>query len=94
MTYKLKFKEPFYALNEDGAESWFVKSYETVDNEGGGIDLEEVDAEYEKRFKVKLLTEMKEVTHSNTGFVDKYEYVIGVEFPSEADATLFVLRWS
>lgn len=91
MSYKLLLKEPIYALNEEAAESWFVNSYEAADQDKG-LDLEQVDARYERLFKVKLLTEKRAVQVS--AFEHYYDYVIGVEFPSEAEAVLFKLRWS
>lgn len=91
MTYKLLLKEPIYALNEEGAESWFVNSYHAAD-EDEGLDLDEVDIRYEKFHNVKLLTEKRPVRVS--AYEHLYDYVLGVEFPSEADAILFKLRWA
>lgn len=91
MSYKLLLKQPIYALNEEGAESWFVNSYNAADKDKG-LDLEQVDERYERMFKVKLLIEKRFVQVS--AFERPYDYVLGVEFPSEADAILFKLRWS
>lgn len=91
MTYKLMLKQPIYALNEEGAESWFVNSYNAADKDEG-LDIDQVDTRYERRYKVKLITEKRPVQVS--AFERYYDYVLGVEFPSEADAILFKLKWS
>ena len=93
MSYRFMFKEPFYSLSEESAESWFVNSYDAVDDDEG-TDLDIVDAKYQRVYNVKIITESKTITHENTNFEDKYDFVAGVEFESEADAVMFILRWS
>lgn len=89
MSYTFKFKKPFYQLDDEGAESWFVNSYKIVDpDDGEHQELEEADKKYERRFKVKLIVENIDPA------LPHIYYVTGVEFPSEAEATLFVLKWA
>ena len=89
MTYKFMFKEPIYSLNDENAESWFVNSYLAVDDNDTS-DYEEADAEFQKRYNVKLIFKTKKFENETR----QYEYIAGVEFESEAEAVLFALRWS
>ncbi len=89
MSYTFKFKKPFYKLDDEGAESWFVNSYNVIDPpDSEHQEVEESDRKYERRFKVKLLVDNPDPKNPHT------YYVTGVEFPSEGDATMFILRWA
>lgn len=93
MSYKFMFKEPFYSIGDDSVETWFVKSYEAADTDEGD-DIDEADAKFQRAYNVKLIIEPRYIKSPYQQIDDRYDFVTGVEFPSEAEATMFVLRWS
>lgn len=81
MSYIIRFDHPMRNL---GHYDWFDRSYRSLhDWDDPDLKLEQVDREYEQRFNVRLLYES-----------DSEAPLVGVEFPSEADAALFLLKWS
>ena len=90
MTYKLMFKEPFYKLDDVGAENWFVNSYNAVDDDADSSSDTEIDAAYQKLYKVKFIVEPRSIAADAPSF----DYIAGIKFASEADAVMFILRWS
>lgn len=62
---------------------WFAKSYESLPD-FGIYNVDFIDQEYEKKFNVKL----------HYGKIDaNIKPIKAVEFPSEAVAALFFLKW-
>ena len=92
MTYKFMFKEPIYSIEDENAESWFTNSYLAVDD--NNRDYEEVDRDYQRIYKVKLLFKSQLITRDVDNETRPYEFIAGVEFENEAEAVLFALRWS
>ena len=88
MTYKFMFREPIYSLEDENAETWFTNSYLAIDDDVS--DYAEVDAKYQKIYKVKLLFKSTKLENETR----PYNFIAGVEFKSEAEAVLFALRWS
>lgn len=83
MSYRYQFSSPIKNIEEC---NWFDRSYESIED-WDHRDVDDVDRDYEKRFNVKLIYDK----------VDKetdVRPILAVEFPSEAEATLFFLRWS
>jgi hypothetical protein len=65
---------------------WFSNSYSSIPElEYADVDL--VDAQYEKKFNVRLI-------YGEPPENETMRPIMAVEFPSEADAMLFMLRWS
>lgn len=69
---------------------WFEKSYTSVYNslynQKKASTVNEVDAEYERLFDVKLI-----IGRDSGG---NFEPIVGVEFRSKEQATMFILQWS
>lgn len=83
MTYRITFPKPL--INPVDEYPWFKNSYESIDDwELNDVDI--VDLEYEQKFGLKLIYIIPE----DNGV----KPIVAIEFPSEADATLFMLRWS
>jgi hypothetical protein len=83
MSYIFTLHNPIMNFNEP---AWFNNSYGTI-NELDYADVDITDAEYEKRFNVKLI-----YGQPNDG--ETMRPIRAIEFPSEADALLFILKWS
>lgn len=85
MSYKIMLKECIDddVVNDDNP-SWITNSYKTIPNYLDGL-VSVIDKAYEKKFNLKLIYRNLE---------DKDDSIIGVEFPSEEEATMFMLRWS
>jgi hypothetical protein len=82
MAYKVYPKHPIRDVSDC---RWFGNSYDTI-GELDFKDVEDSDREYEQKFGVKLIYGKPEDP--------KGVYpILAVEFPSEEDATLFLLRW-
>jgi hypothetical protein len=94
MTYTLALNQIKYIRDvyisdesEDNEQDypWFYNSYKTIENwEHKDIDL--VDREYELKFGVRFI-----YGHDIRGTVKP---IVGIEFPSHAHATMFMLKWS
>ena len=83
MTYKFVLSKPI--SNNIDVMPWFMRSYETIPD-WEYRDVKDVDKDYEAKFNLKL------VYGETTG--NELAPIVAIEFPSEADATLFVLRWA
>jgi len=82
MSYRFKFSPAIRNIEDCG---WFQTSYESI-NDWEFRDVDDVDRDYEEKFKVKLIYGEHE---DNKGV----RPIAAVEFPSEEEATLFFLRW-
>lgn len=65
--------------------SWLANSYQTIEHWNTG-NYRTIDKEYQKRFNVKLIYTLDGEDDDHT--------IHGVSFPSESDATMFILRWA
>jgi hypothetical protein len=80
MGFALNIRNPKFTNPWQNSESYFVKWFE---KSWDALEWTGVSQEiYEKTYGVKLL------------FLNNSATISGVEFPSQAEATLFVLRWS
>ena len=82
MGYKIY---PNHPIRDVSDCRWFGNSYDTI----GELDFKDVDdsdREYEQKFGVKLI-------YGDPEDPNGVRPIKAVEFPSEEDATLFLLRW-
>ena len=83
MTCVLKLRRPIINFEEP---MWFNKSYGTIEDLDTK-DVDDADAEYERKFNVKLIYGQPEENET-------MRPIIAVEFESESEATRFMLEWA
>lgn len=82
MTFRYTMKNPVVSIDNC---SWFQKSYDEI--EDALRDVDEVDRDYEEKFNVKLI-------YGKPKEDGAVKPIVAVEFSSEEEATLFLLRWT
>lgn len=82
MTYRYEPSSPIKNVEDC---RWFDNSYETIEN-WDHRDVDDVDYDYEKKFNLKLI-------YGDPENKDSIRPIIAIDFPSQEDAILFMLRW-
>lgn len=86
MAYILKLRTPI--TNNINEYSWFENAYACIETGSDHNSIEFLDKRFEQKFKVKFIYGEPEADDIDI------PAIIGIEFPSETDATMFLLKWS
>lgn len=84
MTHQIFLKRVVIDFEDADVPAWLFNSYSSLGIGWDTADVEYIDNLYQQTFNVKVLYA---VSKSPTGAI------AGIEFPSEEEATLFMLRW-
>lgn len=84
MTYRFELQNPL--LNEIDQLPWFLRSYGTI-TDWEYRDVDDVDQDYQDKFKVKFV-------YGEPKGPRQLKPIIAIDFPSEGDAVMFMLRWA
>jgi hypothetical protein len=88
MSYDIVFADPIDEFDEySSMPSWLYNSYTTIEN-WDMADYKLVDTIYEQTFNVKIIYPPADLEGNQDSTI------VGIQFPTRDEATLFVLRWS